>query len=307
MGYASIKNLFAVPGFVGSTDEVYCLEKVDGTSSHISWKNGQLTFFSGGSKHETFVALFDQVKLTEQFKHLGGDWTIYGEAYGGKLQGMRDTYGDALKFVAFDVLKGERGKDGDGEWLNVPDACVIACSLSLEFVHFERGPNTLEFMDKCRDMTSVQAKRNGIDGDKVAEGVVLKPITEQRDHRGNRVHYKHKRKEWSETRTPREVDPAQTKVLESARAVADEYVVPERLKHVIGHLEARLQREVDIKDTGDIIREMIADIKKESMPGEIDFTQEAHRAIGTKAAQLFKKSFTDKLNAVGDTTVGGVS
>src|SRR3990167_7711532 len=30
MGYASISNLYAVHGFVGSTAEVYCLEKLDG-------------------------------------------------------------------------------------------------------------------------------------------------------------------------------------------------------------------------------------------------------------------------------------
>ena len=48
--------------------------------------------------------MFDENFLKEKFKEIGIDKIIvYGEAYGGKQQGMRATYGDKLKFIVFDV------------------------------------------------------------------------------------------------------------------------------------------------------------------------------------------------------------
>lgn len=69
---------------------LYESEKIHGTSSHIRWHEGKLSFFSGGAKHDSFVALFDQefltAKLTEKFGIENNPIIIYGEAYGGKLR-----------------------------------------------------------------------------------------------------------------------------------------------------------------------------------------------------------------------------
>ena len=68
-------------------------EKIHGTSAHIKYKasTDALTFFSGGSEHETFVNIFDQEALLKEFRenarnHADIDSiTIYGEAYGAGL------------------------------------------------------------------------------------------------------------------------------------------------------------------------------------------------------------------------------
>ena len=81
MGYLKIKNLYQVPELAtGLLGRVYCLEKIHGTSAHISWSaverspgvsEGRLAFFSGGEKSERFVALFDQTTLMRAFVALG--------------------------------------------------------------------------------------------------------------------------------------------------------------------------------------------------------------------------------------------
>ena len=102
MGYLHIENLYRPTAqSILLFREVYALEKVHGTSAHIGWKtidgNPQLTFFAGGESHTNFVALFDAAALTQTFTALGHpDVVVFREAYGGKQQGMRHTYGDKL-------------------------------------------------------------------------------------------------------------------------------------------------------------------------------------------------------------------
>jgi hypothetical protein len=88
---------------------------VRGTSVHVTYHavggpriggdpRLELSYFSGGESHGRFVALFDADALTARFAALGHhEVTIYGEAYGGRCMGMRATYGDELRFIAFDV------------------------------------------------------------------------------------------------------------------------------------------------------------------------------------------------------------
>src|SRR4051812_35507155 len=105
MGYLHIDNLYKAQEIL-EFKRVYALEKIHGTSAHVAWKDGQIRFFSGGEKHETFVKVFDVQALEQKFaERFGetGDVTVYGEAYGGKCQHMSATYGPAMKFVAFDV------------------------------------------------------------------------------------------------------------------------------------------------------------------------------------------------------------
>src|SRR3990167_5040344 len=103
MGYLHIYNLYKNQDIL-LFKECYALEKIHGTSAHISWKDEQLHFFSGGSNHESFINLFNHDFLIEKFKEIAAvSMIFYGEAYGGKLQGMSRTYGNHLKFVVFDV------------------------------------------------------------------------------------------------------------------------------------------------------------------------------------------------------------
>jgi hypothetical protein len=242
MGYMHIDNLYKDTR-IFQFDECYALEKIHGTSAHISWdsETQEITLFSGGEPLQRFTELFDLDDLKARFFLLKA-MTIYGEAYGGKQQGMKDTYGAELKFVVFDVRMGVKPEQGEG-WLTVPEAEAIAKQLGLEFVDYVRIPTKLHRMDEERTKPSTQAVRNGIADPKEREGVVLRPLVESVDNRGNRIITKHKNDSFKETKTQREVDPEKLQVLADAIRIADEWVTEMRLDHVIDRAIAlKLQR-----------------------------------------------------------------
>lgn len=273
MGYAHIGNLYK------NTDilmfrEAFALEKIHGTSAHVARKDGTATFFSGGEKHANFIALFDPT-LPDRLGTAGESLTIYGEAYGGKMQGMKDTYGPALRFVAFDVRIGQC-------WLSVPDAADIVRGLGLEFVHYERISTDLAAIDAQRDADSVQAIRNGVGPGKKREGIVLRPIIEVRKNNGDRIIAKHKRDDFAERRTPPAVRD-RLAVLSDAEKIADEWVTPMRLVHILNKLPAASS----IKHTPLVMAAMVEDVQREAA-GEIVASPAVARAIRRRAAQLFK-------------------
>ncbi len=264
------------------------MEKIDGTSSHIKWNDGNLTFFSGGAKHEEFLKIFDQEKLKEYFESKDVNMTIYGEAYGGKMQGRSSTYGKQLKFVAFEVNIG-------GHWLDVPSAESIVLEAGLEFVWYMKIPTTLEAINEQRDAPSIQAMRNGCGTDKMREGIVLRPLTELMKNNGDRIIAKHKREEFSEVKTPRNIDEKLMKVIADANKIAYEWVTPMRLQHILQDFPD----DVSVEKTGDICKAMIADIQREG-EGEIDWTEskQIHKEVSRKTALMFKKYLQDKLQNV---------
>lgn len=286
MGYLHIQNLWKDQTIL-KFRECFALEKLHGTSANVRWADGKVHFFSGGEKRERFVALFDEAALTAAFTALGHPTvTVYGEAYGGSQQGMLHRYGKALKFAAFEVQIGD-------SWLVVPHAADVVAALGLEFVHWVKCSTDLEALNAERDAPSEQARRNGVEGDQPREGVVLRPLIEVTLNNGDRVIAKHKRDEERETKTPREVDPAKQVVLEQASAIADEWVTPTRLEHVLDKL--KVDGELPgIERTRDVIGAMIEDVAREGA-GEFVDSKEARAAIGRKAAELFKAKLKSAL------------
>jgi len=284
MGYLHINNLYKAQEIL-AFKQCYALEKIHGTSAHIAWREGQISFFSGGENYERFVKLFDQEALKAKFLEQFGDKTVvvFGEAYGGKQQGMSPTYGKELKFVAFDVKVEEN-------WLNVQWAHKVVESLGLEFVDYALVSTDLEVLDAERDKPSVQAVRNGITEPKLREGVVLRPPIEVRLNNGDRIIAKHKRAEFAERGTPNvELDPNKRQILEGAEAIAQEWVTPMRLEHVINAIRAsRGGDRLDMKDTPLVIKAMQEDVAREAA-GEFVDSKAAQKAIGTRTVQLFKE------------------
>lgn len=276
MGYMHIDNLYKNQDIL-MFKEVFAMEKIHGTSSHISYKDNQLSFFSGGESHAKFLSLFNQEELLQKMKSLGSpDIIIYGEAYGGSQQGMSATYGKELKFVAFDVKINDI-------WLSVPDAEQVCKDLGLEFVHYWKSSTNLDELNTYRDMDSPQAIRNGVGEGKKMEGVVLRPLVELTKNNGSRIIVKHKRDEFKETKTPREVSPEALKILEDANHVADEWVTLMRLNHVLDKLPGH-----DITQMQTIIKAMIEDVCREG-EGEFVDSPEVRKAIGKKAASMYKE------------------
>jgi prepilin-type processing-associated H-X9-DG protein len=288
MGYCHISNLYRPEArSILLFRRCFALEKIHGTSANISWVDGHqnVFFHSGGEKHDNFVALFDKDALAESFKMMGHpEVTVFGEAYGGKQQAQSHRYGPKLRFVAFDVKVGD-------SWLSVPNAQQVVNRLGLEFVHFVEVDTDIETLNAQRDAPSEQAKRNGIEGDQMREGIVLRPLREFRDSNGDRIIVKHKNDIERETKTVRDAsaDEATLKVLAEANAIAEEWVTPTRLEHVLDKLPGAC-----IQDTSKVIAAMIEDITREGK-GEIVDSRDARRAIGTLTARFFKKRFADSL------------
>jgi len=282
MGYLHINNLYKNTEIM-LFRRCFALEKIHGTSAHVSWKDGQLNFFSGGAKHETFVSIFDKEALTEYAKETGiENFTIFGEAYGGRMQGQSRRYGKDLKFVCFDVKI-------DDCWIAVPSAERFCLGLGLEFVDYVEISTDIEEIDAQRDRPSVQAVRNGC-GEHKREGVVLRPLIELTKNNGERIIAKHKGEEFSETKTPREIDPEKMQILSDANEVAEEWVTMTRLNHVLDKIN-----EPCMEKMKDIIHAMVEDVKREG-EGEIVWSTAVEKAIGKTTAKMVQRYFQNKLH-----------
>lgn len=297
MGYLHIPNTYRAEGqYIFLFKDCYALEKIHGSSAHVRYihpkfdsQKAALSFFAGGESHERFVRLFNSSYLLDSFAEMGcgeKDITVYGEVYGGKCQGMSDTYGKDLKFVAFDVQIGD-------SWLSVDKADAVCQKLGLEFVYYTKISTNLADIDAARDADSQQAIRNGIGVGKKMEGVVLRPLIEVTLNNGERVISKHKREEFRETATPRPiVDPTQLKVLEDANAVATEWVTANRMEHVLQKIPNH-----NISMMQVIIAAMVEDVMREGS-GEIVDSKEVRKSIGKRTVEMYKNRLNMALQNV---------
>ncbi len=285
MGYQKIENLYKNQEIL-MFKECYAMEKIHGTSTHISFElyQGSVRFFSGGCNHDHFVSIFDVDFLNKKFLEMEiPSVTIYGEGYGGKQQGMRTLYGEELKFIAFEVKMGER-------WLNVYDAEKFVNSLDLEFVWYTRTSTDLEELDRLRDATSAQALRNGAGvlppHKRLAEGVVLRPLIELTRNDGKRIIAKHKGAAFNETKKTRVVNRTdeQLKVLAQAKDICADWVTENRLSNILSHIPEPL----DLPMIPKIITLMIEDVIVEGK-GEIVESKELKQAISRETALMIKR------------------
>lgn len=299
MGYASISNLYSDTRIL-EQKECWALEKIHGTSAWIHYHPATDTdpeklVLHSGEQQTVFQVLFDQEKLLKLFRLFGTSLPIkvHGECYGGKIQKNAWRYGDKIRFVAFDVHY-------NGEWLSIPEAKGVADFLGLEFVHYVRIPTTLAHIDAERDATSEQAIRNGVttrDGEFVRrEGVVLRPITEMVDRKGNRICAKHKRKEERETKTIREVNTDRIVALKAASELAEEWVTENRVRNAQSHFS---EADWTITNMRTLIRYVCEDVCREAGETEVPRTPENLKEICRKAALLIKKNLEESLNEHG--------
>ena len=306
MGYRHIEQLYK-NRTVLAWKQVYCLEKIHGSSAHLSWNGPEkkLTYFSGGEKYENFVKIFDEPALIANLVELFSEsrLTIYGEVYGGRCQKMSDTYGPVLRFVAFELMfttQGDRER-----WYNVPDAEQIVKALGLDFVSYNLVDATIEEMDKQRDLPSEQAFKNGMAKRedpstwKKREGVVIRPPMELYDFQGGRFLAKHKSEEFAEREhTPKLQDPEATMAIADGKKIAQEFVTPMRLQHILDRAKVELNIEPnETKYIPDLIRLMIEDVGREAA-GEIVMTKQATKWIGNRTAELFRQHLQDSLHTI---------
>lgn len=284
MSYQHINNLYRDQDIL-LFKECYVSEKIHGTSAHVRWQDNQIHFFSSGECNQKFSNLFDIPELKEKFQALDiNKFVIYGEAYGGKQQGMRKTYGDDLKFIVFDV------KIGDC-WLDMYSADKFASGLGFEFIWYGRCKADIKILDWHRDDMSVQAFRNGM-GNHKSEGIVIRPLIEVTKNNGQRIIAKHKRADFSETKTPREVNSADLEVLSQIKDICIEWVTENRLSNILSHIEqftdVKCGGELEIKMIPELINLMIEDVLREGK-GEIVKSKQLVKAISRETALMVKR------------------
>lgn len=295
MGYAHINNLYKDTRML-MFKHCYFMEKVHGTSANLRWTGTKIQLFSGGASGPAFEKLFDLPTLAAKFFELFNETPVcvYGEAYGGREQGMSLTYGKELKFIVFDVQIGE-------SWLDVPSADDVAQKLGLEFVPYMLIDATVDKMNEARDLPSQVAMRRGCANttDKygfcppISEGAVFRPMYKVYGESGERLVCKHKRDEFKERGKTPDVSEEKLKVLADAEAIATEWVVPMRLTHVLD----KLGNPNDYSAIPSIIEAMLEDVFREAA-GEVVDSKEARKAIGTKTVSLYKKLIQEKLQSL---------
>ncbi len=164
-------------------------EKIDGTNTRIHFNDGS---YDIGGRTDNAQLHVDLVQRLQAIGHNGkgtfGGLTLYGEGYGAGIQkggGYRDDKG----FILFDVLAVESNM-----WLKYEDVVDIAQALDIPFAEWA-------FMGTLNDAIQHFAEKQNVYSfirETEAEGWVLRPTTELRDRRGNRVITKLKVKDFPE-------------------------------------------------------------------------------------------------------------
>lgn len=283
MSYRHIENLYKNKDILMFKQAV-ASEKVHGTSANVKYNAelDKMTFFSGGATHSSFLEFFNQEELLEKFRlnateHNVNEITIFGEAYGGKLQGMSKTYGAELRFIAFEVQIDKR-------WVNPIQAESIATKLGFEFVPYSIIETTEEAIEAEMNKDSEVAIRRGMGTGHMREGIVLRPLEELQFQNGGRIICKHKRPEFAEREhAPKPFDKDKQKILDNAKEIADEWVTAMRLTHVLDAFP-----NVSMADTNKVILAMIEDVEREA-ENEIVTSKEVRAAIGKRTAKLLKE------------------
>lgn len=289
MGYIKIWHLYKVKEFF-KFKEIYATEKIHGTSTWVYLKNGLLHFHCGGETDKTFNPLFDKDFLLSELLTIAkeNNWQsikIHGEAYGGKQQAMSKTYGNQLKFITFDI-RVDMDLPTD-KFLNILDAEIMAKRLGLEFVAYEIGPCTVEFIEDQMVKPSVQAIRNGCGDDKQREGLVLRPVKEDILNDGTRAICKHLNPNFRETTTARPLSD-KLKVYSKDQEIAEEWVTENRLNHVVNkflHDKPDDKKMIEKSDIGKLVTRVLEDIKTEASD-EIVWSDTAIKAVRNKSGAL---------------------
>ncbi len=165
-------------------------EKVDGMNIRVMWKEGKVSF--AGKTDAAMLPpklmvqlqeLFPPEKLAVQF--VDYDACLYGEGYGAGIQKGGGLYRDIPGFVLFDVKI-------DEWWLEREAVWDIAAKLEVPKV-----PNVFE----GTLLEAAEWVRKGFvswiaEQERLAEGLVLRPLVELKNRRGERVITKIKLKDF---------------------------------------------------------------------------------------------------------------
>ena len=188
-----IETEWSLPEFGYLRDNLWLFtEKVDGTNIRLKWQktNEKMVLSLGGRSDNAQIPtpLMDAIQamnLIPQLQQVFPDTEVclYGEGYGGKIQ-SGGNYRSDPSFVLFDVLCGDW-------WLQREDVIDVGNRLGLDIVP-TIGQGTI--------LDAVEMTRPGFTskwGDFICEGIVLRPATELKTRRGDRIIAKIKHRDFT--------------------------------------------------------------------------------------------------------------
>lgn len=295
MGYLHIDNLNAAKKILHNK-KLFVQEKIHGTSARVTFhaqSNGAVEMNASGGcvSGSTFGAVISvlvapldsvaRVMAELNAKHL----VVYGEAFGGKVNGMGKTYGPNIHFWAFDVQV-------DGRWLEIPHAALVSKSLGLPFIPYvEVGSDILE-LDRLRDLDSVIAAQIFPEGDHRNEGIVIKGHVEPD---GTRAIAKHKQAWACEKGVAAVIDPERQTRIEQAEVYALMWVNEMRVEHVVDHILRDLtparEKKLTKRDIPIFIAEIVRDVRQEAFDegNSLPLMEEVDKEIARRGVTLFCK------------------
>ncbi|MCP3682008.1 MAG: hypothetical protein GY861_04890 [bacterium] len=166
-------------------------EKIDGTNIRVMFQDGKVTF--GGKTDRAQIPAPLVTKLMETFTEEkmravfpDGDACLYGEGYGAKIQKGGCYIPDGVDFILFDVKI-------DKWWLTQENIADIADKLEIEKVPMISQGTLLDGVEMVRKgMKSVTTT----DPNRIAEGLVMRPLVNLATRNGERIITKIKYKDF---------------------------------------------------------------------------------------------------------------
>lgn len=168
-------------------------EKIDGTNVRIFWDGHKVSFAGRTERSDLPVVLFEYLQkqfgtseTEEVFEQLFGEREVilFGEGYGGKIQGAGLSYRPDVSFILFDVLIGDNWQER--EWV---EKTAEAFGVGVVPVVL-----TGTLADGIRYVAS--HPRSEVGETAYMEGVVGRPAVELRDRCGSRLIVKIKWKDF---------------------------------------------------------------------------------------------------------------
>jgi len=181
---------YSIPAFEYlANNEWVFTEKIDGTNIRVQFENGIVTF--GGRTDNAQIPTFLVQRLMELFpaEKLAAVFSnesacLYGEGYGAKIQKGGNYIPDGCGFILFDVLCGNW-------WLERGNVEDVASKLEIP---------TVPIIGTGKLLDAVEQTRIGFQslvGNRLAEGIVMRPCVELCDRAGNRIISKIKHKDFA--------------------------------------------------------------------------------------------------------------
>lgn len=189
-----LEGTFAKPEFELLKDiDWICTEKIDGTNIRIMWDGENVRF--GGKTDNAQIPTILLGSLQDTFTNDimkdcfsdANDVCLYGEGYGKKIQKGGNYLPDRADFILFDIKIGNW-------WLTIDTNEDIAKKLNIEVVPIIgiwKLEQAIEYVKNGFISTIADNKKY------IAEGLVMKPIIELFDRKGERVISKIKYKDFT--------------------------------------------------------------------------------------------------------------